>query len=270
MMLGLDPVQTPRGNGCSVAWGQLGDIPSVQCSIPVSLDGESGVAPGTLDVAAGGPGCSAGSWDEGAAHGGVWRGTFAAGWPRGQIRPPPSHIVSACSMWPHQCRGRPPQPRCADGLVQDVGLPERDAVRAHMAARGDKATEATSHSDGDPPEDKSPRAPASLRAPPFILPSLCPPRYWLPPLPCWQPDPSPGHQNPPTAVPGGGGPTCRSPRPEQRQRSGECHGGDTGLVAPTTRAGMLAAPQFCSPLPRVPQVPLVPGTPSPRGSHAGR
>lgn len=151
MMLGLDPVQTPQADGWLVAWGQLGDNPSVRCSISVSLDGDSVVAPGTLDVAAGGPGCSVGSWDEGAARGGVWPGRFAAGWPRGCIWPPPSHVVSTRSVWPHRCRGRPPQPRCADGLVQDVGLPERDTVHACTAAHGDEATGATSHSHGDLP-----------------------------------------------------------------------------------------------------------------------
>lgn len=131
------------------------------------------------------------------------------------------------------------RPRAGSGFCRSAAPCMHARPPAAARAPGPPAAAVGIH-----PENRSPRDPASLGVTLCILPSLCPSRYRLPPLPRRQPEPSPGHQDAPTAVPGGRGSARRSPRqlgqwPERWQRGGECRGGGTHqLCGPAAWAGM--------------------------------
>lgn len=181
--------------------GRLGDIPGAGCGRPASLSPWTGTAGGPRH--SGRPRRRSWLLPESLGHGWFLRQGLA-----GQVcsllapglDPATSFVrrfrsqrAAAMGRW------RLPQPSCAGGLAQEVGLPERGTVQTRSVTHGDEGTMGI-------PEGPEPPGPHTHLSPRRILLSLCLSRYWLPPVPGRQPEPSSGHQDAPAAVPGGRGP----------------------------------------------------------------
>lgn len=217
-MLGFDGWME---GGTGVA-GQYSRCGMRTCIIPISQDRDGVVAPGTLDI-------PAAAWGAGA------RVLPAARSNRGGLQPAGPRAGSS-----HRLRAPFPLAACGrsgpGGGRRNPGAPTASrrmwvcrSAAPWRHARPPAATRAPWGSPHHcPAKDRSPWDPTSLGVTPRILLSLCLSRYRLPTLPCRQPEPSPGHQDSPAALPGGRGPARRSPRrwPKRRRRhGGECRRG---------------------------------------------
>lgn len=168
-MLGLEKGK-PRWGVWEVAWGGWAIFPVQDAGVqhPRLLGRARLVAPGTLDILAGGPGCFVSRWGTGGPCGGVWQVRFAACWPQGWTRPPPSCAASARSVrlpWAGGgCRSPAAPATSRRKWVCRSAAPCRHA-RSPMETRAPWAS----------PKDRSPRDPIPICPPAASsCPSVCP------------------------------------------------------------------------------------------------
>lgn len=206
-----------------MARGWLGNIPGAGCGRASSPSPWTGTA-----------WWPQARWTSRRLHGELGRGFSPQQGPTGEVCSPPAPGPDPATAFAHRFRSQRAVAADPGGGRRNPGAPTAScrmwvcrSAAPWRHARPPAATRAPWASPPCPTKDRSPWDPTSLGVMPCILLSLCLSRYRLPTLPCRQPEPSPGHQDSPAALPGGRGPARRSPRwwPERRQHGGECRRG---------------------------------------------